>query len=148
MEKKSVKINNERCMFCGNCYTMCSALPLTDKEGDCVTIMAGGKVSNRISAPKFSKVVVPGAPNHHPRYPEVCTDVKKILEAYAADANKYERIGDWAERIGWEKFFEKTGLPFTDHLIDDYRLAYDTYRTSTLFKYTDASWKVSEAVGG
>jgi sulfite reductase beta subunit len=110
--------------------------------------MAGGKVSNRISPPKFSKVVVSAAPNNHPRYPEVCESVKKIIEAYVADANKYERIGDWAERIGWERFFEKTGLPFTEHLIDDYRLAYDTYRTSTLFKYSDASWAVSKAVGG
>ena len=146
--KRTVKIKEERCMFCGNCYTMCMAVPLTDKEGDCVTIMAGGKVSNRISPPKFSKVVVPGVPNNFPRYPEVCDDVKKIIEAYAANANKYERIGDWAERIGWEKFFEKTGLPFTEHLIDDYRLAYDTYRTSTQFKYTDAAWEVSRAAGG
>jgi sulfite reductase beta subunit len=146
--KRTVKIKEERCMFCGNCYTMCMAVPLTDKEGDCVTIMAGGKVSNRISPPKFSKVVVPGVPNSFPRYPEVCDAVRKIIEAYAANANKYERIGDWAERIGWEKFFEKTGLPFTEHLIDDYRLAYDTYRTSSQFKFTEASWAVSEAVSG
>jgi sulfite reductase beta subunit len=146
--RKSVKIKEERCMFCGNCYTMCMAVPLADKVGDCVTIMAGGKVSNRISPPRFSKVVVPGLPNNFPRYPEVCQAVKQILEAYAAGANKYERIGDWAERIGWERFFEKTGLPFTEHLIDDYRLAYDTYRTSSQFKYTEAAWNVSKAVGG
>jgi sulfite reductase beta subunit len=78
--KKTVKIKEERCMFCGNCYTMCMAVPLTDKEGDCVTIMAGGKVSNRISPPKFSKVVVPAAPNNFPRYPEVCEDVKKQMQ--------------------------------------------------------------------
>jgi dissimilatory sulfite reductase beta subunit len=146
--KKTVKIKEERCMFCGNCYTMCSALPLTDKEGDCVTIMAGGKVSNRISPPKFSKVVVAGVPNTHPRYPEAVTVVKQIIEAYAKDAKKYERIGDWAERVGWEKFFDKCGIPFTQHLIDDYRLAYDTYRTSTQFKFTDASWAVTDALGG
>ncbi|SFQ98471.1 dissimilatory-type sulfite reductase subunit beta [Desulfoscipio geothermicus] len=146
--KKTVKIKNERCMFCGNCYTMCQALPLSDKEGDGVTILAGGKLSNRISPPKFSKVVVPWLPNNFPRFPEVVRDVKKILNAYAQDANKYERLGDWAERIGWEKFFEKCGLEFTEHLIDDYRLAYDTWRTSTQFKYTDAAWNVSKAVGG
>ena len=146
--QKTVKIKEERCMFCGNCYTMCMAVPLSDKEGDGVTIMAGGKVSNRMSQPKFSKVVVPWVPNNFPRYPEVCESVKKILEAYAKDANKYERIGDWAERIGWEKFFEKCDLPFTEHLIDDYRLAYDTYRTSSQFKYTDAAWEVSKAAGG
>ena len=146
--QKTVKIKNERCMFCGNCYTMCMALPLADKLGDGVTILAGGKLSNRISPPKFSKVVVPFLPNNFPRFPEVCADVKKIIEAYAAGANKYERIGDWAERIGWEKFFEKCDLPFTAHLIDDYRLAYDTYRTSTQFKFTQAAWDVSKAAGG
>jgi len=146
--KKTVKIKNERCMFCGNCYTMCQALPLSDKEGDGVTILAGGKISNRISMPKFSKVVVPWLPNNFPRFPEVVDDVKKILNAYANGANKYERLGDWAERIGWEKFFEKCELEFSDHLIDDYRLAYDTWRTSTQFKYTDAAWAVSKAAGG
>jgi sulfite reductase beta subunit len=146
--KKTVKIKEERCMFCGNCYTMCMALPLTDGAGDCVTIMAGGKVSNRISPPKFSKVVVAGVPNTHPRYPEVVQTVKQIIEAYAKDGKKYERIGDWAERIGWERFFDKCGIPFTEHLIDDYRLAYDTFRTSTQFKFTAASQAVIDAVAG
>jgi sulfite reductase beta subunit len=146
--KKTVKIKEERCMFCGNCYTMCMALPLTDGAGDCVTIMAGGKVSNRISPPKFSKVVVAGVPNTHPRYPEVVNTVKQIIEAYAKDGRKYERIGDWAERIGWERFFDKCGIPFTEHLIDDYRLAYDTFRTSTQFKFTAASQAVMDAVEG
>ncbi|MCL6447933.1 MAG: dissimilatory-type sulfite reductase subunit beta [Armatimonadetes bacterium] len=146
--KRTVKIKKERCMFCGNCYTMCPALPLSDKEGDGVTILAGGKLSNRISEPKFSKVVVPWLPNNFPRYPEVVQAVKKILTAYASDARKYERLGDWAERIGWEKFFEKCDLPFTEHLLDDYRLAYDTYRTSTQFKFTEAAWAVSRAAGG
>ncbi len=133
---KTVKVNEDRCMFCGNCYTMCPAMPLADPEGDGIAILVGGKVSNRISMPKFSKLVIPYLPNNTPRWPEVVEAVKKILEAYAADAEKYERIGDWAERIGWEKFFEKCDIPFTDKSIDDYRLAYDTWRTSTQFKYT------------
>lgn len=146
--KKTVKIKNERCMFCGNCYTMCPALPMADKEGDCVVVLAGGKISNRISEPKFSKVIVPYLPNNFPRFPEVVGVVKKVIEVYSSDAKKYERLGDWAERIGWEKFFEKCELPFSNHLIDDYRLAYDTYRTSTQFKFTDAAWAVSKAAGG
>ncbi len=145
---KSVKIKQERCMFCGNCYTMCQALPLSDKEGDGVTILAGGKISNRISMPKFSKVVVPWLPNTFPRFPEVVEHVKKIVEAYAKGARKYERLGDWAERIGWERFFEVCNLEFTEHLIDDYRLAYDTWRTSSQFKFTDAAWNVSKVAGG
>ncbi|PIE72789.1 MAG: dissimilatory-type sulfite reductase subunit beta [Deltaproteobacteria bacterium] len=133
---KSVQVNEDRCMFCGNCYTMCPAMPLADPEGDGIAILVGGKVSNRISQPKFSKLVIPYLPNNTPRWPEVVAAVKKILEAYAADAEKYERVGEWAERIGWEKFFEKCDIPFTDKSIDDYRLAYDTWRTSTQFKYT------------
>ena len=135
-EVKSVVVNAERCMFCGNCYTMCPAMPLADPEGDGIAILVGGKVSNAKSAPKFSKLVVPFLPNNSPRWPETVACVRQILEAYAKDAKKYERLGEWAERIGWEKFFEKTGLAFTDKSIDDYRLAYDTWRTTTQFKYT------------
>jgi sulfite reductase beta subunit len=135
-EIKTVKVTVERCMFCGNCYTMCPAMPLADPEGDGIAILVGGKVSNRISTPKFSKLVIPFLPNTTPRWPETVAAVKKILVAYAADANKYERLGDWAARIGWEKFFEKCDIPFTEKSIDDYRLAYDTWRTTTQFKFT------------
>ena len=132
----SVAVNNDRCMFCGNCYTMCPALPLADKEGDGIVIMAGGKVSNRISAPKFSKVVVAFLPNNAPRWPETTAVIKKITETYAGDARKYERLGEWAERIGWERFFEKCELDFTHHLIDDFRdPAYFTWRQTTQFKF-------------
>ena len=133
---KSVSVKNERCMFCGNCYTMCPSMPLADTEGDGIVIMAGGKVSNRISAPKFSKVVVAFLPNEAPRWPSTVQTIRKIVEVYAADANKYERLGEWAERIGWERFFEKTELPFTHHLIDDFRdPAYYTWRQTTQFKF-------------
>ena len=133
---KTVRVKNERCMFCGNCYTMCPAMPLADEEGDGIGLLVGGKISNRITAPKFSKFVVPFIPNEPPRWPSTCKTIKKILETYASDARKYERLGDWAERIGWERFFEKCDIPFTDKSIDDYRLAYDTYHTTTLFKWS------------
>ena len=132
----SVAVKNERCMFCGNCYTMCPSMPLSDKEGDGIVLMVGGKVSNRISAPMFSKVVVAFQPNDTPRWPETTDAIKKIIEVYAGEANKYERLGEWAERIGWERFFEKCDLEFTHHLIDDFRdPAYYTWRQSTLFKF-------------
>ena len=136
VEVKSVKVTAERCMFCGNCYTMCPAMPLSDPEGDGIAILVGGKVSNSRSMPKFSKLIIPFLPNTPPRWTETVSAVKNILEVYAKDARKYERLGEWAERIGWEKFFEKTGIPFTIKSIDDYRLAYDTWRTSTQFKFT------------
>jgi sulfite reductase beta subunit len=132
----SVAVNNERCMFCGNCYTMCPSMPLADREGDGIVLMAGGKVSNRISAPKFSKVVVAFIPNEAPRWPKTAKTIRRMIEAYAKDARKYERLGDWAERIGWERFFEKCELEFTHHLIDDFRdPAYYTWRQTSQFKF-------------
>ena len=132
----SVEVKESRCMFCGNCYTMCPALPLQDKEGDGIVLMVGGKVSNRITAPKFSKVVVAFIPNEMPRWPTMTKTIHDILNAYSEGARKYERIGDWAERIGWERFFEKCGLEFTHHLIDDFRdPAYYTWRQTTNFKF-------------
>jgi sulfite reductase beta subunit len=132
----SVAVNNDRCMFCGNCYTMCPSMPLADTEGDGIVIMVGGKVSNRISNPKFSKVAVAFIPNEAPRWPQTTAVIKKIIDVYAADARKYERVGDWAERIGWERFFGKCELEFTHHLIDDFRdAAYYTWRQTTNFKF-------------
>ena len=135
-EIKSVKVTVERCMFCGNCYTMCPAMPLADPEGDGIAILVGGKISNTRSAPKFSKLVIPFLPNNTPRWPETVEAIRKIVEAYAKDARKYERVGEWAERISWERFFEKCDIQFTEKSIDDYRLAYDTWRTTTQFKFT------------
>jgi sulfite reductase beta subunit len=132
----SVAVKEDRCMFCGNCYTMCPAMPLADTEGDGIVIMAGGKVSNRISAPKFSMVVVAFIPNEPPRWPTTASTIKSIVEAYSNGARKYERLGDWAERIGWERFFEACELDFTHHLIDDFRdPAYYTWRQTSQFKF-------------
>ncbi|MGA2403080.1 MAG: dissimilatory-type sulfite reductase subunit beta [Syntrophobacteraceae bacterium] len=134
-ERKSIEINNNRCMFCGNCYTMCPALPLADGEGDGIALWVGGKVSNVKSVPMFSKLAVPYIPNEPPRWPTTVQTVKTIVEAYAAGARRYERIGEWINRIGWERFFAKTGLEFGHEHIDDYRLAMTTWRTTTQFKF-------------
>ncbi|MBW1616854.1 MAG: dissimilatory-type sulfite reductase subunit beta [Deltaproteobacteria bacterium] len=133
---KSVAVKNERCMFCGNCYTMCPSMPLADDVGDGIVLMVGGKVSNRISAPKFSKVVVAFIPNEAPRWPSTTKIIKRMVDVYAKDANKYERFGEWAERIGWERFFDKCEIDFTHHLIDDFRdPAYYTWRQTSQFKF-------------
>ncbi len=132
----SIAIKEDRCMYCGNCYTMCPALPIADKQGDGIAIMVGGKVSNRMTFPKFSKVVVAYIPNETPRWPTLTKTVRQIVDAYATHARKYERLGDWCERVGWQDFFKLAGLTFTHHLIDDFRdPAYYTWRQSTQFKF-------------
>jgi len=132
---KSVVINEPRCMYCGNCYTMCPALPVFDSVKGGVALLVGGKVSNSKTPPMFSKLAVPYLPNNPPRWPEVVQAIRKILTKYAEGANRWERVGEWVERIGWEKFFDVCEIPFTFQHIDDYRWAYDTYRTSMHFKF-------------
>jgi len=133
--KKSIKIKDEKCMYCGNCYSVCPALPIADPVNDGVAIVAGGKVGNLRSMPKFSKLVVPFIKNNPPRWPEVVDACKKILDLYIAGANKHERVGEWIERIGWEKFFKITGFPFTFQHIDDFTIARETFRTAATFKW-------------
>jgi sulfite reductase beta subunit len=108
---------------------------LADPENDGISIWVGGKVSNARSAPMFSKLVVPFLPNNPPRWPETVEAVMKIVETYAKNARKHERIGEWIERVGWERFFRLTGFEFTDKHIDDFTLAPTTFRTTTQFKW-------------
>jgi len=133
--KKSVKIKIEKCMYCGNCYSVCPAMPIADPKNDGIAIVIGGKVSNLRSAPKFSKLAVPWLPNNPPRWPEVVEAVKKILNAYIEGAKKHERVGEWIERIGWEKFFKITGFEFTFQHIDDFTFARETWRMQATFKW-------------
>lgn len=134
-DKSTVEVKEELCMYCGNCYTMCPAMPMAHPEGDGISIWVGGKVSNAKSPPRFSKLAIPYLPNNPPRWPEVVNAVKNIVEVYAKDARKYERVGEWIDRIGWERFFKLTGIKFTMQHIDDFELAYTTFRTSASFKY-------------
>jgi len=133
--KKSIKINADKCMYCGNCFSVCPALPIADPKDDGVAIVVGGKVGSLRSMPKFSKLAIPYIRNNPPRWPEVTAAVRKILEAYIAGANKHERVGEWVDRIGWEKFFKITGFPFTFQHIDDFTIARETFRTSPAFKW-------------
>ena len=132
---KSVVVIDEKCMYCGNCYTVCPSMPIMNPELDGITLFAGGKVSNARKEPRLSRVIVPFIPNNPPRWPEVVGILKNIIEVYAGDARPFERVGEWIERIGWEKFFKLTELPFVEQNIDDFELSRDTLRATTQFKW-------------
>jgi sulfite reductase beta subunit len=132
---KSLLVNNDRCMYCGNCYTMCPGMPVADPKGDGISIWVGGKVSNTRTGPAFSRLVIPFLPNTPPRWPETVAAVKNLVEVWAKHARKHERMGEWIERIGWERFFELANLPFSEQIIDDFTLAPETYRTTAAFKW-------------
>jgi dissimilatory sulfite reductase beta subunit len=132
---KSVVVKDELCMYCGNCFTVCPAMPLADAQGDGVAIYAGGKVPNARKPPMFSRMIVPYLPNTPPRWPEVVDVLKKVVEIYASEAKRSERLGEWIERIGWEALFRRTEIPFTEQHIDDFTHATETFRTTTQFKW-------------
>ena len=129
--KPSVEVNEERCMFCANCFTVCPAMPLNDPLNDGVSIWVGGKVSNARHEPMFSKLAIPYLPNNPPRWPEVTSAVKNLVELWAKNARKYERMGEWIERIGWPRFFKMAGIEFQKEHIDDFKHAGLTFKRST-----------------
>jgi sulfite reductase beta subunit len=131
----SVEVIEEQCMFCANCYTVCPAMPLNDPENDGVSIWVGGKVSNARHEPMFSKLAIPYIPNNPPRWPEVTSAVKNLVELWAKHARKYERMGEWIERIGWPKFFKMAGIEFQKEHIDDFKHAGLTFKRSTHITY-------------
>ncbi len=133
--KKSVKINPDKCMYCGNCFTVCPPISIKNPERDGVAIVVGGKINSLRSNPKFSKLVIPYISNEPPRWPKVVAAVKHIVEVYASHARKHERLGEWIERIGWERFFSLTGIDFTFQSIDDFTFMRDTMRTASTFKW-------------
>ncbi len=134
-KNKSVTVNEERCMYCGNCFTMCPAMQIMDAENDGLAILVGGKVSNARSAPAFSRLVIPYLPNNPPRWPEVVEAVRNIVDVWIRDARSGERVGEWIGRIGWESFFKRSGIPFSDKLIDDYIFSVPTFRSTTNFRW-------------
>jgi sulfite reductase beta subunit len=133
--KPSVEVVEEQCMYCGNCYTVCPAMPLNDPANDGISIWVGGKVSNARSEPRFSKLAIPFLPNNPPRWPEVVNAVVNIVNVYVENARKHERMGEWIERIGWPRFFELTGIEFTRYHIDDFKNAGLTYARSAHIRY-------------
>jgi sulfite reductase beta subunit len=134
-KEKSLTVNEDKCMYCGNCYTMCPGMPVADPIGDGVSIWVGGKISSARTPPKFSRLVIPFLPNNPPRWPEVTDAVRNIVETWASHAHKHERMGEWIDRIGWERFFDLSGIPFAVQLIDDFTLASETFRSTPTFKW-------------
>ncbi|MCP5113272.1 MAG: sulfite reductase, dissimilatory-type beta subunit, partial [bacterium] len=78
---------------------------------------------------------IPFLPNDPPRWPEVVEAVRNIVEIWALNARKFERMGEFIERIGWPRFFELTGIEFTREHIDDYKYAGLTFKRSAQLRH-------------
>jgi sulfite reductase beta subunit len=119
---KSVTVSEERCIHCVNCLGACPGMPIGSPETDGVAIFVGGKAGNTMSGPGFAKLAIPYLPNDAPRWDKTVEAVENIITVWKNGARRDERIKDWIERIGWEKFFEKTGIEVTSKHIDGYLL--------------------------
>jgi sulfite reductase beta subunit len=131
----SIEIDDDLCMFCANCFTVCPSLPMADPLNDGVSIWVGGKVSNARTEPTFSKLAIPFIQNNPPRWPEVTEAVRNIVDVWANNARKFERMGEFIERIGWPRFFEMTGIEFQKEHIDDFKHAGLTYKRSAQLRH-------------
>ena len=128
-------IDPTACEGCGACYPPCPPMQINDPENSKLAIRVGGKNSNARGKPTFMKMVASGLPNNAPRWPEVGAAVKNIISVYKDDARPWERMADWIDRIGWPRFFEKTGLPFTKYLIDDWTGSRANLNASTHIRF-------------
>ena len=81
-------------------------------------------------------MVVPYLPNNPPFWPEVTGTIKKIVDAWSRHARKDERVGEWINRVGWEKFYERTGLPLSFKVVDGYdSRALELAKTNVRFRW-------------
>jgi sulfite reductase beta subunit len=129
--KPTLEVDERKCMCCGACYPPCPPMQINDPEHSKIAIWVGGKNSNARTKPTLHKLVAAGIPNNPPRWPEAAAIVTNILRVYKKDAHAWERVGEWVERIGWPRFFQLTGLPFTKYHIDNWRGSRASLNTST-----------------
>ncbi len=133
--KPSLEVDEKKCICCGACFPPCPPMQINDPEHSKLAIWVGGNHSNARSKPSFQKLVAAGIPNNPPRWPEATGIVKRILKEYKEGAKDWERINDWIDRIGWPRFFEVTGLPFTKYHIDNWRGARNSLNASTHIRF-------------
>lgn len=133
--KPSLEVDERKCICCGACYPPCPPMQINDPENSKLAIWVGGNHSNARSKPSFQKLVAAGIPNNPPRWPEATAIVKRILKEYKANARDFERMNDWIDRIGWPRFFEVTGLPFTKFHIDNWRGSRHSLNASTYIRF-------------
>jgi len=121
-------------MYCGNCFTVCPPISIKDPDRDGVAILVGERSTAQIQ-PEVLKACYPYISNEPPRWPKVVAAIKHIVEVYAKNARKHERVGEWIERIGWRVSLTEES-DFTFQCIDDFTFMRDTMRTSSTFKWS------------
>lgn len=118
--QRTIEIRQNLCIGCGLCVGACGGIIFkTPEETDGHAIVVGGKASATTTGTQIGRIVVPYLPNEPPDYKLTVKLVMRIVDAWRADARKGERMAAWIDRIGWEKFFLKTRLPYKEQSMED-----------------------------
>jgi sulfite reductase beta subunit len=118
--EKTIEIRESLCIGCGLCVGACGGIIFkTPERTDGHAIVVGGKSSSTNGGTNFGRIVVPYLPNEPPRYEMTVKIVRRIIDTWKNDAKKGERIITWVHRIGWDKFFEKTKIPYFEQSMED-----------------------------
>lgn len=98
----------------------CEAILTGDPKLDGYAISVGGKASNTGSGPDLGRIVIPYLPNNPPKWKEAVDAVVQIMNAWRKDAEPDERVKEWINRIGWDRFFRKAGIKVSVKDVDGY----------------------------
>ncbi|MBF0278724.1 MAG: dissimilatory-type sulfite reductase subunit beta [SAR324 cluster bacterium] len=134
-DKKSLMVDEEKCIVCGACFGACPAMEINHPEYSKFAVWVGGKNSNARSKPSKMSLVADEVPNNPPRWEEVNDIVGRILKAYQVGGKPWERMNEWIGRIGWKRFFEETELEFKIDMIDSYRHARASFNQSAHVRF-------------
>lgn len=117
--ERTLEIRENLCIGCGLCVGACGGIIFeTPEKTDGHSIAIGGKASASRYGTTLGRIVIPFLPNDPPYYEKTIGVIDRIIETWKQDAKKGERIADWIDRIGWEKFYEKTQLPFYEQSME------------------------------
>lgn len=116
----SVSIDADKCIHCGACTMHCEAILTGNPALDGFAVSVGGKASNTGRGPDLGRVVIPYLPNNPPTWDEAVQAVMQIVDAWKKGAEPDERMREWIDRIGWDRFFRKAGIKVSLKDIDGY----------------------------
>ena len=131
--KTGIKINPDKCIHCGACTMHCGAILTGNPVLDGFAVAVGGKASNTGSGPDLGRVVIPYLPNNPPRWEEAVSIVTQIVDAWRKYAEPDERMREWINRIGWDRFFKRTGIEVSLKDVDGYIFGNEFARSDLRF---------------
>ncbi len=129
----SVEVRDERCMYCGNCYTVCPSMPLSDPKETVWPFLSAGKFPThenhrcfRDLRYLFSRTTRPAGRSN---------DILKRSSRFTAETPGNTEAGrvDPAHRL--ERFFSLTNIPVYRTAYRRFHLRTEPFRATTQFKW-------------